>query len=111
MFASDLYIFISIQAAIVCLFIYSLIKDALIRKYEKDGVEVKRGQKAMVAIGTVYLASIASSLALIDRTSSLEGNKVLFMAVNFLCFTYLFYFSTWFRNSVFFWLYGRAHRN
>ncbi|WP_291323671.1 hypothetical protein [Desulfonatronospira sp.] len=65
----------------------------------------------MGAIYAVYGAAIASTLVLTDRTEGLEGNTVLFMIINFLCFTYLFFFSVWFRNAVFFRLYRRVQQD
>jgi len=65
----------------------------------------------MAALYTVYGATIASALVLIDKASGLDGHKVILIVLDFLSVTYLFFFSTWFRNSVFFPLMQRAHKD
>lgn len=68
---------------------------------------VIRGENSMSAIYTVYGASIASCLFLIEAATAVEGNKVTLIASDFIFITYLFFFNSWFRSSVFFPLKGK----
>jgi hypothetical protein len=63
---------------------------------------VTRAEKSMNALYTVYGAGMASLLVLTNAATGIEGNRVALIVVDFLCLTYLFFFSTWFRNTWFF---------
>lgn len=65
----------------------------------------------MAALYTVYGATLGSCLILIDKSTGLEGHRVALIALDFLCVTYVFFFSTWFRNSVFFPLKERVSKD
>lgn len=73
--------------------------------------EVVRGDKSMATLYTVYGATIASLLVLINNAPGVEGNKVILIVLNFMCVTYAFFFSTWFRNSIFFPLNQRVRKD
>lgn len=64
--------------------------------------EVIRGEKSMNSLYTIYGASLASLLVLIDNAACIDGNKVILITFDFLCITYIFFFNKYFRNSVFF---------
>lgn len=105
MLNTDLYVILVLQLVIILFTLKALCKDKNIRKLKEAGGlsgEVVRGKESMTAIHTMYGATIASFLVLIDNASGVEGNKVLLIVIDFLCTTYLYYFSTWFRNSIFF---------
>ncbi len=103
---TDPYIMLFAQALILLFACYALLRDLQIRKRVKRGAEINaevvRGEKSMGSLFTVYGATIASCLVLIDKAQGLEGNKVMFIIIDFLCITYVFFFNSWFRNSVFF---------
>lgn len=114
MLATDPYVVCVLQTVILFLAVYAAFRDVRIRALERTATataEVNRGDISMAAIYTVYGATIASCLVLIDKASGLEGNKVALIALDFICITYLFFFSTWFRNSVFFPLYQRVRKD
>ena len=102
------------QSAIVLFAVFTVFRDLQIRKREQGAEatpEVIRGEKSMAALYTVYGATIASALVLIDKASGLDGHKVALIVLDFLSVTYVFFFSTWFRNSVFFPLMQRVHKD
>lgn len=114
MLATDLPVICAIEAALVLFALYAAFRDARIRKKEKGSglsAEVVRGDKSMAALYTVYGATIASLLVLINNASGVEGNKVILILLNFMCVTYAFFFSTWFRNSIFFPLNQRVRKD
>ena len=102
------------QSAIVLFAIFAIFRDLQIRKRGQGAevtTEVIRGEKSMAGLYTVYGATIASALVLIDKASGLDGHKVALIVLDFLSVTYVFFFSTWFRNSVFFPLMQRVHKD
>jgi hypothetical protein len=102
---SDILVVAIIEAALVVFAVYAYLRDARIRRLKRTAeavAEVTRDDKSMNALYTVYGASIVSSLVLITNAAGIEGHKVILIVIPFVCLTYLFYFSTWFRNAVFF---------
>lgn len=111
---TDLYAVGFVQLALMIFALFAAAKDARIRVREhlaEAKAVVKRGDASMTAVYTVYGAAIASCLVLIDNAVGLEGHKVALIALDFLCITYIFFFSTWFRNSVFFPLKRRVSKD
>lgn len=114
MAATDLYVLGLMQAALVVFTGYAVFRDARIRILDRTAeatAEVRRGDKSMAALYTVYGATVGSLLVLIDNASGIDGHKVALIILDFLCVTYVFFFSTWFRNSVFFPLAGRVRKD
>ena len=111
---TDRIVLLVVQAALVLFALVATIADLRIvsraATAEADA-EVRRGDKSMNALYTVYAAAMASFLVLIDKASGIDGNKVVLIVIDFLCLTYLFFFSTWFRNSVFMPLWRRVQRD
>ena len=103
-----------LEVALILLTLYAVLRDTKIRKKELSSSfqgEVTRGDKSMSALYAVYGATIASFLVLINSASGVEGNKVALVLLNFVCVTYVFFFSTWFRNSIFFPLNQRIKKD
>ena len=102
---TDTYVILILQVAIVLFTIVAIFKNSNIKKQEKASevsAEVVRGKNSMTALYTMYGATIASCLVIIDNASGIEGHKVILIVIDFLCATYVYYFNTWFRNSIFF---------
>lgn len=102
---TDIPVVAIVETAIVFFAAYAAIRDAQVRRHDRRAeatAEVTRSEKSMNALYTAYGAAIASSLVLVSNTSGLNGHKVILIVIPVVCFTYLFYFSTWFRNIVFF---------
>lgn len=111
---TDVYVMCVIQILLIIFAVFSIHCDKSLRKQESNAsfsAEVERGEKSMTAIYTVYGATIASCLVLINEASAFDGNKVLVIVIDFSCITYLFFFSTWFRNSIFFPLYRLVRKD
>ena len=102
---TDIYVILVLEVSVILFTFLVAYKDHDIRKREKEGglsAEVTRGEQSMGSLYTVYGATLASFLVLVDNAVGVEGHKVILIVLNFLCTTYLYFFSTWFRNSVFF---------
>ena len=103
-----------VQVALLLVAVGALLIDLRVRSKAATAevdVEVRRGDKSMNALYTVYGAALASCLVLIDKAIGIDGNKVVLIILDFVCLTYLFFFSTWFRNSVFFPLAQRVRKD
>jgi len=114
MLGSDFIALMIVEGALELLGIVAFCKDGGIRGAEKTGAvnaEITRGEKSMTALYTVYSAATASFLVLIINAVGAEGHRVLLVVVAFGCLTYLFFFSTWFRNRIFFPLKGRIRKD
>lgn len=102
---SDILMIALVETLLVVFAIYAAVCDYRLRRIDRLAEltgNVTRGDKSMNALHTVYAATIASVLVLVDNSVGLEGHKVILIAVAFSCATYLFYLSVWFRNTVFF---------
>lgn len=116
MIPTDLYAIYLLQTTLIVFSGYAVITDARMRKLErhqKSGcmVEVVRGEISMTYLYTTYGASVAACLVLINLTNVVEGNKVVLIVIDLLCITYLFFFSSWFRNTVFFSLAQKVRKD
>lgn len=114
MLVTDLLSICVIESTLVLFSLYAAFRDARIRKQERGSghvAEVIRGDKSMTALFTVYGATTASLLVLIDNAYGIDGNKVALIFLNFTCVTYVFFFSAWFRNSIFFPLNQRVRKD
>lgn len=102
---TDLNAVIAIHIGVFLLAFIAIASDfrAFIRA-KKGMVQARviRGESSMSALYTVYGASLATCLFLIEAATAAEGNRVILIASDFAIITYLFFFSSWFRNSVFF---------
>lgn len=67
---------------------------------------MQRGDASVRAIVTTYVAVIGSASWLVLEIAP-SGQQVLFILVNSLAITYLFLFSSSFRNEIFFPLFSR----
>lgn len=111
---TDPYVMTALQAALILFTVWAAIRDWRIRVMERVAeakASVTRAATSMTPIYTVYGAAVASCLVLIDKASGTDGNKVVLIVIDFACLTYLFFFSTWFRNAVFFSLLQRVRRD
>lgn len=102
---SDIVVFTIVQATLLLFAFFAVYQDLRICRLDRNAeavAEVKRGDKSMNALYTVYAATIASYLVLIDNAVGFDGHKVALITIAFICVTYVFFFSTWFRNFLFF---------
>jgi len=114
MIESDSYIIASLVTLLMALTLWAAWKDFVARKHDKlssFSAEAQRSEASMNSIYTVYGASIASCLVLINNTEAFAGNKVIIIIALFSCLTYLFFLNSWFRNAIFFPLKSRVGRD
>ena len=105
MFSTDLPVICIIESSLILFTLFAAFREARIRRQERaSGIdaEVIRGDKSMITLYAVYGATISSFLVLLNNAFGIDGNKVVLILINFICVTYLFFFSTWFRNSILF---------
>jgi len=97
--------------------------DAKVRRGEKSmnslnvtcgiatDAEVRRGEKSMNSLYVMYgIVTVVYSL-LVQVAEAFEGHKALLIAVDYVGLTYLFFFSSWFRNKIFFPMLGRVRQD
>jgi hypothetical protein len=102
---SDIYLLLAIETGISLFTLFSFFKDIRIKILENEsGVNgvITRAEKTMNALYAAYGSSMASFLVIVTNANGVDGHRVALILVPFICLTYLFYFSTWFRNAVFF---------
>lgn len=101
------------ESILIGLSAFALFKDIHIKVVERSaGVDltVKRGELSMSALYVMYgIATVVYSL-IAQVASGIEGQRVLILALNYLLLTYLFFFSQWFRNSLFFPILNRVRQ-
>ena len=105
MLNTELYVIFTLQTFVILFTFYVIFKDSGIRKREKNSetsAEMQRGDRSMKMIHGMYLLTVTPIFFLINNVSNIDGYKVILFIINFGCFTYIFYFSDWFRNYVFF---------
>ena len=110
---SDLTVFVFTESILLLLFVVTFIADIRIRlKDNKSGItaEITRGEQSMNALYVNFgIATVVFTL-IVQAFEALKGNQVLFIVVNYGMLTYMFFFSTWFRNRLFFQLLGRIKK-
>ena len=73
--------------------------------------EVMRGEKSMNSLYVMYgIITVVYSL-LVQVADAFEGHKALLIAVDYVELTYLFFFSSWFRNGIFFRMLERVRHD
>lgn len=112
--ATDLYVLAAVDLVLIALTALAVARDVRVRRREREGgvtATVARGEKSMAALYTVYGGSTASLLVLVDKASGVDGHRAVLIVLNLACLTYLFFFSTWFRNAIFFRIAARIRRD
>ena len=110
---TDVVALVALGILLIGFTIFAVVTDWRNRKAARTelDVEVIRGDASMSSVYTTYGATIASFLVLINNAVGIEGHKVVAILISFFCITYLFYFSSWFRNSWFFPLKRRMRKD
>jgi len=115
----DIILLQIIEAILVIVFIIALIND--IKSYikqnwvKKKGLSanatVIRGKQSMNYLIIFYGATTSAYLAAIQMTRDYDDHKITLFVLNICLLTYLFYFSSWFRNSLLFPFIGRIQQD
>lgn len=79
-------------------------RERAARKKTEDGFDatVIRGDANMNALYVVYGFATGACGLMITETEALSGHKSLFLLIDYAMLTYLFFFSSWFRNHMLF---------
>ena len=105
MLSTDGVALLLIHFFLVLLWLLSLIHTARERWRKRRGAiqaTVTRGQESMNALYVMYgVATVAYSLA-VDVADFAQGHKTTIIVLDYVVLTYLFFFNSWFRNSVVF---------
>lgn len=84
-------------------FIRSLIEKVRVELRKRHGgiqLTVKRGERSMTFLYVSYgVVTIVYSLA-IDVSQCAVGHKTTLIVLDYIVITYLFFFNSWFRNSI-----------
>jgi len=102
---TDLPVICIVESVLTIFSIYAGFRDHQLNEKDKlseCSAQVTRSPQTMATIYTVYGSSTAFLFIIINNANTLEGNKVIFILWNFICITYTFFFSSWFRNAILF---------
>jgi len=74
-------------------------------------LEVRLGEQSMNSLYVMYgIITVVYSL-LVQVAEAFEGHKALLIAVDYVGLTYLFFFSSWFRNRILFRMLERVRQD
>ena len=111
---TDLLVFALTEGFLILLFVFALSADIRNRRKAKTAsiiAEVSRGEKSMNALYVNFgIATVVFTL-IVQTCEALVGNQLLFIIVNYCLLIYMFFFSSWFRNQVFFKLLNRVKKD
>jgi hypothetical protein len=114
MISTDLTVLVVLQLLLLAFAAVSLFMDRVAAWRAKRGaaqLTVLRGEPSMGALYAMYGSTLGTVLLLVSTTSAAEGNRVLLISLNFALITYVFFFNSWFRSSIFFPLKARISRD
>jgi len=107
---SDVEVIVLMEAVLLVVFILSLSMDVIIFIRKRRGslsLTIKRGERSMNALYVIYGTATVIYALEVQVSEAFIGNKVFLIAVNYVVLTYLFFFSSWFRNRILFPLLSR----
>ncbi len=111
---TDLVVFFISEGFLFLLFVFALVGDLSNRRKSKTTsvtAEVKRGEKSMNALYVNFgIATLVFTL-IVQTCEALKGNQVLFIVLNYVFLVYLYFFSSCFRNQLFFKLINRVKKD
>ena len=111
---TDIFVFLMMEGSLFFLFAWALIADIQNRRKARTAsikAEVVRGEKSMNALYVNFgIATLVFTL-IVQTCEALKGNQVLFIVVNYGFLTYMFFFSSWFRNKLFFKFLNRVKKD
>ncbi len=103
-----------VEVTLFGLLIFAFVMDAWVRVKDLSSsaqATVMRGESSMKSLYVMYgIATVVYSL-LIQVAPNLDGYRVPLIVLNYISLTYLFFFSSWFRNRLFFPLLGRVRKD
>ncbi len=103
----DRTVFAALQIALLLLSLVAIGQELWGKRRVGTGAGIRatatviRGDRSMNFLYVVYgVATVVYTLG-IQVAETLHGYKVLFLVLDYLAFTYLFFFNSWFRNRLF----------
>lgn len=101
--STDFVSLVVVHVLLAALFAVSVVRtlqDWLHLQREGLAIEFKRGEQSMTSLYVLYgFATVALTLA-VQVSECFQGNKCTIIILDYLLLTYLFFFNSWFRNSV-----------
>ena len=110
---TDLLVFVCSEAMLILVIFYIFyfeIKNRLKRNVSIKA-EVTRSESSMNALYVNFGITTLVFTTLTQTCESIKGNQSIFIVLNFVILTYLFFFSSRFRNQVFFKLLNRITKD
>lgn len=101
----DKYTIYILELILVAIFIYSLIKyfEMFLRgKKGAASATVVRSNQSMNTLYTMYTVTAVIVTLTVEVSKGFDGNKAAIIMFNYMIITYLYFYSSWFRNSIFF---------
>jgi hypothetical protein len=111
---TDLLVLAITEGFLILLFVFAISADIRNRWKAKTAsvtAEVSRGEKSMNALYVNFGIATVVFTVIVQACEALKGNRVLFIIVNYGLLTYMFFFSSWFRNQLFFKLLNRVRKD
>ena len=106
-------VFFTIEGLLLLMVILAIFKglfEWIERRRSNLSYEVKRGEKSMKAIITGFIFFGGVYTVIVSIIDFFNEYKVLFYVVNYISLGYLFFFSFWFRNRIFFPILKTIHK-
>jgi hypothetical protein len=105
---SDKYVVIGIEVVLVIMLLLSLWNDYFREREGGPLASVTRGKESMTALFN-FMTGIAMFIytLVVQLSEALKGHKVLIFVLNSIALIYLFFLSSYFRNTIFFPLLDR----
>ena len=114
MHSSDLVVVLLVELLLAALFIRAVVMDIRARSRRSlQGVhaDVERGEQSMNWLYVMYGITTVVYALIVQEAEVLKGHHAVLIAANYVAITYLFFFSSWFRNRVLFPLLVRVRQD
>lgn len=108
-------VFLVIESPLLLMFILAIfmgLSEWIKRRRRKlSYLNVKRGEESMKAIYTGFAICVVFYTTIVQMAIVFNEYKILFHVFNYIVLVYLFFFSSWFRNRIFFKILKRIHKD
>jgi len=107
---TDFFVFTILEGLLILMFIRFVYLDNR-NKVASEGMEMTRGESSMNALYVNFGIITLIFTIIVQTCCEIKGNQALFILTNYGILTYLFFFSSRFRNQVFFKLINRIKKD
>lgn len=104
--------FLAIESLLLLMFILAIFMglfEWIKRRRSNLSYKVERGEKSIKAIITGFAGSAVFYTTIVHLAVVFNEYKILFHVFNYIVLGYLFFFSFWFRNRIFFKILKKIH--